>query len=89
MKVLERAVVVTLALYSMSVLVSDWMFWVKVFSLTPGWVLLILALWQSFTESGCFCFCWCVFFTSMVNSYGHVGTVSQPNHTFPGQAYTF
>ena len=25
-------------------------------------------------------------FTSQVNSYGHCGTVSSPNHTFPGQA---
>ena len=25
-------------------------------------------------------------FTSMVNVKGHVGTVSKPNHTFPGQA---
>ena len=25
-------------------------------------------------------------FTSTINIYGHVGTVSQPNHTFPGQA---
>ena len=25
-------------------------------------------------------------FTSTVNVYGHVGTVSYPNHTFPGQA---
>ena len=25
-------------------------------------------------------------FTSQVNSYGHDGTVSSPNHTFPGQA---
>ena len=25
-------------------------------------------------------------FTSTVNIYGHIGTVSQPNHTFPGQA---
>ena len=24
--------------------------------------------------------------TSQVNSYGHGGTVSSPNHTFPGQA---
>ena len=29
------------------------------------------------------CFC-C--FTSHVNSYGHCGTVSSLNHTFPGQA---
>ena len=25
-------------------------------------------------------------FTSTKNIYGHVGTVSSPNHTFPGQA---
>ena len=25
-------------------------------------------------------------FTSTVNIYTHVGTVSKPNHTFPGQA---
>ena len=30
----------------------------------------------------------CLFccFTSQVNSYGHGGTVSSPNNTFPGQA---
>ena len=28
-------------------------------------------------------------FISMVNSYGNVRTVSFPNHTIPGQAYTF
>ena len=35
------------------------------------------------------CFFVCLFvlcFTSQVNSYGHCGTVSSPNHTFPGQA---
>ena len=32
----------------------------------------------------------CLFccFTSQVNSYGHGGTVSSPNLTFPGQAWT-
>ena len=32
----------------------------------------------------------CLFycFTSQVNSYGHGGTVSSPNHTFPGPAWT-
>ena len=28
------------------------------------------------------------YLSSMVNSYGHVGMVSLPHHTFPGQAYT-
>ena len=28
----------------------------------------------------------CCCLTSTVNSYGHAGTVSQPNHTVPGQA---
>ena len=33
--------------------------------------------------------CLFVCFTSQVNSYGHCGTVSSPNHTFsPGQART-
>ena len=31
---------------------------------------------------------WFCCFTSQVNSYGHCGTVSSPNHTFPGQAGT-
>ena len=29
-----------------------------------------------------FCCCWFCCFTSQVNSYGHCGTVSSPNHTF-------
>ena len=29
---------------------------------------------------------WFCCFSSQVNSYGHCGTVSLPNHTFPGQA---
>ena len=28
----------------------------------------------------------CCCFMSTVNSFGHVGTVSQPNHINPGQA---
>ena len=35
---------------------------------------------------GLFCLFCC--FTSQVNSYGHYGTVSSPNHTFPGQDRT-
>ena len=33
-----------------------------------------------------FCFLLLCCFMSIVNIYDHVGTVSQPNHTFPGQA---
>ena len=35
-------------------------------------------------ESAQLCLFCC--FTAQVNSYGHCGTVSSPNHTFPGQA---
>ena len=31
----------------------------------------------------------CCFLTSTINSYGHGGTVSWPNHTFPVQAYNY
>ena len=35
----------------------------------------------------CYCFvCLSCCFTSQINSYGHGGTVSLPNHTFPGLA---
>ena len=36
----------------------------------------------SFLFWGLLCCC----FTSTINIYGHVGTVSQPDNTFPGQA---
>ena len=32
--------------------------------------------------AGSFCFCLFCCFTSQVNSYGHGGTVSSPNHTY-------
>ena len=35
-----------------------------------------------FKQNDSFCCCWFCCFTSQVNSYGHCGTVSLPNHTF-------
>ena len=40
--------------------------------------------WLKLPTTALFCFLFCLFccFTSHVNSYGHCGTVSSPNHTF-------
>ena len=54
----------------------------------PGWLELFLMV-PSLLEPLKFLFV-CLFccFTSQVNSYGHGGTISSPNHTFPWQAWT-
>ena len=39
-----------------------------------------------FVQPSVFCLFVLLLFTSRVNSYGHGGTVSSPNHTFSGQA---
>ena len=44
---------------------------------------IFLTLYKLFAKTVVLCFvCLFCFFTSQVNSYGHCGTVSSPNHTF-------